>query len=269
MNMLTRHSNWYAVFPYKVQFRGKQLRNKRFSTVASVQNGNQSPQGKIDVIIVLAGGLCLDGSLPQWVSRRLDCALNIYEQQSGLSQILLTGGGTPHKPVILDSNGHVLHESTVCAEYLLERGVDSGSMVKEIQSYDTIGNGYFSAMLHVLPAQCKNLAVVTSQFHMPRTKAIFNKIYSLVALQQNLAQEWYELDFVSVSDEGIFEDEVLKAREEKEAQSCQQFQKDMQNINSLKEFHQWIYSTHLCYSISRQHEYGRIKPQNSKVLASY
>ena len=35
--------------------------------------------------------------------------------------MLCLGGGTPHKPAVLGSTGHVLHESTVCADYLVGR----------------------------------------------------------------------------------------------------------------------------------------------------
>ena len=32
--------------------------------------------------------------------------------------MLCLGGGTPHKPAVLGATGHVLHESTACADYL-------------------------------------------------------------------------------------------------------------------------------------------------------
>ena len=35
--------------------------------------------------------------------------------------VLCLGGGTPHKPAVLGATGHVLHESTVCADYLQSR----------------------------------------------------------------------------------------------------------------------------------------------------
>jgi hypothetical protein len=50
------------------------------------------------------------------------------------------GGGTPHKPPIIGPNGHVLHESTSCADYLIQaRGAASGDLLKETSSYDTVG----------------------------------------------------------------------------------------------------------------------------------
>jgi hypothetical protein len=44
--------------------------------------------------------------------------------------MLHSGGGTPHKPSILGSNGHVLHESTAMATYLIAAGVAPGDILK-------------------------------------------------------------------------------------------------------------------------------------------
>ena len=75
---------------------------------ASTSSSDARPDG----IVVLAGGLTSEGSLPKWVVGRLDAAVALHEQNPG-SKILCTGGGTPHKPPILFDNGHVNHESTV------------------------------------------------------------------------------------------------------------------------------------------------------------
>jgi hypothetical protein len=42
-----------------------------------------------------------------------------------------------------------------------------------------VGNAYFSLSVHALPAGWRRLAVVTSDFHMPRTRALFAGIYGL------------------------------------------------------------------------------------------
>jgi hypothetical protein len=117
----------------------------------------------------------------------------------------VAGGGTPHKPTILDNNGYALHEATMCASYLIGRGVPPPAIMKEISSYDTIGNAYFSLVIHAIPAGWRHIAVVTSKhcacssraahssmhafnrrgcavagdFHMPRTQQLFTDIYGL------------------------------------------------------------------------------------------
>lgn len=95
---------------------------------------------------------------------------------------ICAGGGTPHKPAVIAPNGHVIHESTSCAEYLIAKGMASGDILKEVSSYDTVGNAYFSATIHAIPAGWRRLAVVTSAFHMPRTKLLFEDVYSFTGL---------------------------------------------------------------------------------------
>jgi hypothetical protein len=51
--------------------------------------------------------------------------------------------------------------------------------LQETASYDTVGNTYFSLAIHALPAAWTRLAVVTSDFHMPRSRALFADIYRL------------------------------------------------------------------------------------------
>ena len=66
--------------------------------------------------------------------------------------MVLLGAGTPHKPPVIGAGGYVLHESTAYADFLLQRGIPAGDLLKEAQSYDTIGNAYFSLLQHALPA---------------------------------------------------------------------------------------------------------------------
>ena len=67
-----------------------------------------------------------------------------------------------------------------CADFLLQHNVPAQQLLRETSSYDTIGNGYFAAAIHAIPRQWKHVMVVTSDFHMPRSKAIFETVFSLV-----------------------------------------------------------------------------------------
>lgn len=129
---------------------------------------------------------------------------------------MATRAGTPHKAPVLNSTGYVVHEATAIASGLLERGVPAQSQLKEVRqsfetghartqqrlqprscthsapspsprplpllcaqisSYDTVGNAYYSLTIHALPAGWSSLAVITSEFHMLRTQALFSHIY--------------------------------------------------------------------------------------------
>eukprot|EP00897_Mesotaenium_endlicherianum_P000195 jgi/Mesen1/10176/ME000076S09684 len=130
-----------------------------------------------DAIMVLAGGQTEDGGVPVWVQKRLDVALSLHRKYG--CPIVCLGGGTPHRPPVIGPAGHVIHEGTSCADYLLSKGMAAPSILKEWGSYDTIGNGYFALVWHSLPRQWRALAVITSEFHMPRSRMIFDWIFGL------------------------------------------------------------------------------------------
>ncbi|KAJ9530018.1 hypothetical protein QJQ45_023304 [Haematococcus lacustris] len=244
--------------------------NRHLFTLESSDGRSIAPPANLDAIVVLAGGLLADGQCPEWVERRLDVGLGLQQQQANpLCPILCLGGGTPHKPPILGSNGHVLHESTSCAAYLMTRGLPADRILKEVSSYDTVGNAFFSLTIHALPAGWRKVAVVTSNFHMPRTRCLFQDMWSRAAVDILKQPEGFELCFASASDEGLFEDDVLLARCEKEAASLQQWQRTVQGLPRFKDVHAWLYATHQCYSAARQHEFNKATITDPRLLASY
>ncbi len=58
------------------------------------------------------------------------------------------------------------------------QGVNDNQILKEVASYDTIGNAYFAATIHAIPAMWRSLGIVTSAFHMPRSRAIFETVFA-------------------------------------------------------------------------------------------
>lgn len=233
--------------------------------------------GRLDAVIVLGGGLRISenaaplGDIPPWAVRRLDGAAQVWSA-SGV-KIAISGGGSPHGlPVIHPETGQVVHEGTAYADYLMRRhAVPSLNILKESSSYDTVGNGYFSAMIHAVPSQWKRIAVVTSEFHMPRSRAIFEKIYHLVneSLYSEDEQQ-ISLVFASVKDEGIFDNpRILEARKQKEMSSMVTWENNVKSITHLHDFHEWFYSTHVCYSCSRQEQFGIENDVDARIKESY
>ncbi|PNH10615.1 hypothetical protein TSOC_002646 [Tetrabaena socialis] len=213
------------------------------------------PYSSLDAIVVLAGGQTGPESLPEWVERRLDAALSLQRLHARPCPVLLLGGGTPHKGPYLDSRGFVIHESSACAAYLVARGADPATLLKEVSSYDTVGNAYFSLTIHALPAGWRRVAVVTSDFHMPRTASLFDAMFELL--------------YVATSDAGVFEPEVLQIRKDKEAAARLSWLRTASGLTSLRQLHAWLHDTHLCYAVRRQHEFGVPTVTDPKLLASY
>jgi len=225
----------------------------------------------LDAVLVLAGGLLEDGGLPPWVVRRLEVAAGVAAAQHTACPVLCLGGGTPHKPPVLQrASGHVIHEGTACADYLLRAGLPAGRLLKEVSSYDTVGNAFFALTIHAIPARWRRVAVVTSEFHMPRSAALFQHMWGAAARDVFRDPSWYQLVFASASDgDGLWGEGVLAARAHKEAQSLAVWRSNAAGLCSLSEVHQWLHSTHQCYAVSRQHEFSKQTVTDPKLLASY
>ena len=191
-----------------------------------------------DAILVPGGGLVDHETLPLWVQRRLDRALERYQGET----IITLSAGTTYKPPPLDPRGFPVPESIASARYLIARGVAPDRVLPETVSYDTIGNAYFSRVIHVDPSGLRRLLIVTSAFHVARTEAIFRWVYGL------LPSTGCELDFEAVSDEGINAD-ALRARIGKEKTGLQQLAAFVPTIADLAHLHRWLYSEHAAYAM--------------------
>lgn len=314
--------------PQKLSFSSKKHRYLTNYIVASSSLPTQPPYihptnpipTDYDAIFVLGGGLTSSGGLPPWVTRRLDAAAHIYSLQQPLSTssspfssyqstprtklhpngqskppITLLGAGTPHKPpVIRQETNHILHESTAYADYLIKHhSISPTDLLKESASYDTVGNAYFSLTMHAIPAGWSKLAIVTSEFHMLRTRATFDFVYNLAVDQglllmcRNEGKErnsdgistddnghkkvlQLELEYHAVSDQGLFDQEILQARSIKETAAVDTWHNNMKSIKTMKQLHAWIFATHLCYSASRQDEFGPGREDlDPKLAATY
>ena len=208
-----------------------------------------------DAILIPGGGVCADGELPLWTRRRLGRAIEKYQD---VSYVITLSAGTTHKPPPLNAEGYPIFESVAAANYLIKRGVRPDKILVETSSYDTIGNVFFSRMIHVEPLNIKRLLVITSEFHMPRTQAIFEWIYGLDGLSQEC-----QLSFEAVSDAGI-DEAMLIARQQKEAKSLKTLLETAGKIFTLSEFHQWLFRDHGAYAMAAQ-----VVRESGAVLGTY
>ncbi len=192
---------------------------------------------KFDAILVPGGGVREGGILPLWVERRFDKALEVYQGEF----IISLSAGTIHKPPLLDERGYPLFESVAGANYLLRNGISPDKILIETSSYDTIGNAFFSRIIHAEPRKFKKLLVITSDFHMPRTESVFRWIYSLHPLPIK-----FELEFLAATDEGM-DETSLSARKKAEKENLARLEITREHIHDLQDFHRWLYSEHDAY----------------------
>jgi hypothetical protein len=188
-----------------------------------------------DAIIIPGGGVREGGEITPWAAARFDRAL---ERNAG-QLFLCLSAGTTHRPPPLESGFPVL-ESVAGARYLMARGVEPDRILLESSSYDTIGNAYLARLLHVDPAGWQRVLVITSRFHMPRTKAIFEWVFGM-------APRTCRVDFDSAPDTGITR-EGLRMREAKESAALEDFLRLRSRIKGLRELNSWFFTMHAAYS---------------------
>lgn len=223
--------------------------------------------GEADAIIILAGGLTAEGGLPPWVVNRLDRAAELHASQGGRGYVVCSGGGTPHKPPPLSETGYVRWESLICAEYLVEKcGVAPDRILKEWSSHDTVGNAYYVAAQHAVPRRWRNVTVVTSEFHMPRSRVLHEWVYGLEGMCAPDAQ--VALTYEATPDAGLAED-VLEARREREAASTADAAEKARRYTTLEAYHEWLHTDHDLYATARQDRWNQPPPMSDKALASY
>ena len=136
------------------------------------------------MIIVLGGGIDRNGTLPIWVHSRLEKAIQLFSKKE--SCVLLSGKG---------KDGYQVTEAEAMAQYLIARDIPADKILLECLSEDTVQNAYFSRTLHIDPMGINRFTIVTSKFHMERSKHIFEWVFGTA----------YHIDCAPVSDEEINE----------------------------------------------------------------
>lgn len=207
-----------------------------------------------DHIFILAGGLDNLGRNHPWVKDRLDVAFRLYQIRK--RKIIILGGGTYHKPPHLNREKFVIHESTMGAKYLIDKGVDPDDLYREWASYDTIANGFFSLLNFGIPMKITNVLIITSDFHMARAQVIFNWIYHLSDLE-------IDLDFLKVSTKYL-DNEIIESRFNRETRSLQNLKNTIDQIDTWKKFCEWFYHEHQAYNCKFNNPKEKIDEQTKK-----
>ena len=151
-----------------------------------------------DVIIILGGGIEPDGSLPEIPKLRIIKGAELF--RDGIAPRIIMSGNygfwlekEPIRP-----------EAEAMKEYAVSLGVPEGGILKEDISKDTIGNAYFCKINFLETNNWHNVVIVTSDYHIPRTRYIFEKV-----LGKN-----YMIEFVSVDSKLSSEEFTAKINKE-------------------------------------------------------
>jgi uncharacterized SAM-binding protein YcdF (DUF218 family) len=249
-----------------------------FLSMNSFKSAHISTDSSIPVeAIVIPGGGSQRGKapedLPAYVIARLNAALDYYAylRQHGHTTnlvFIVLSFGTVHRPNYVNQDGWVVSEATSEALYLLHEAkrrsinINAEDILRENLSLDTIGNAFFTRILHCDVAGYRRLHVITSHFHLARTRAIFEFIFGCVPTFKP-----YILSFQGTPN--IVDGEALAVREEREKKSLQEFHEmlkrefDMvlpnrqdedssatfapRNNVKLRDVHHFVFSKHKAY----------------------
>ncbi len=118
-----------------------------------------------DAIIVLGGGNDNNGQPSNSTIKRLDKCIEFLKKKSA-KYIILSGGR--HR-------GYYVSEAKAMADYLISKGLSKEILLEE-EAKDTIGNAYFTKVNLLESGKLFKIAVITSNFHIPRTRYIFKKV---------------------------------------------------------------------------------------------
>lgn len=208
-------------------------------------------KAKYEAIIVLGGSFIDEFSLPVWVENRLNAAI---QQDKSTDHYILLSRGSPHKPPVIGESGHAIDECQIMANYMIERNVNPQKIMTDSWSMDTIGNAYAALMMHCLPRNLRKLLIITSDFHMPRSRSIFEKVFSLFPIKI------FELNFL--------ETQSSLEISEREKKSFENWERTKEKIKTLEEFHKFIFEKHEIYN-SQKYSYDKNKYINNKDLKMY
>lgn len=186
----------------------------------------------------------------------------VHQMPSASSPSFLTlSAGTAHTPQLNNANGLPVWESFASAHQLHAAWhVPKDRIYLETVSYDTIGNAYFARVLHADPWEWRKIVVVSSRFHMQRSKVIFDWVFSLPytssvpsssASSPYSSSSAYALTYIGAPDTGLDTDSLI-ARRDKERKSSD-FVADTlsKRISSLQELHHWLTTEHSMYAFGR------------------
>lgn len=188
--------------------------------------------------------------------------------------MLCLSAGTAHLPQLLATDGLPIWESTACAAYLAEHGpaIDPWDIYVETTSYDTIGNAFYTRTTHTDLNGWRRLLVITNEFHMDRTRAIFDWIFSLpsafsppagaASKKRNAIDDGggtaYDLFYLQSPNVGLTK-QAVAARKEREASSARTVRERLapEHATSLRDVYQFLTHDHSLYAAQRLVDRGR------------
>jgi uncharacterized SAM-binding protein YcdF (DUF218 family) len=134
---------------------------------------------KYDAIIILSHELTPNRELNAESILRVDKGLELYHK--GLAKFIIMNGGPGPFTKITPMGKYVLRgthpvQSEVMRDYAISKKIPKNNILIEDYPSDTVGEAYFVKEDILVQKNWKNIVIVTSTYHMPRVKVIYQKI---------------------------------------------------------------------------------------------
>ena len=187
-------------------------------------------------IVILAGGLNPDGSLPEQVIERIFKASSLYKPGD---RILASSRYSLNLPQKICDLGYVISEAKqICAHSALAQ-IPSEQKFLEHSSTDTIGSALFvSSMLQNEKIFYDHSLVISSHWHLKRVRRIFNWAFDIST----------QLNKKNLRFFGTNSDETSEARRIHENNQLKIFEDTWLPINDVKAAFAKLFCDHDNYS---------------------
>jgi hypothetical protein len=230
---------------------------------------DQARTKRYDAVVVPGGGIdpCTGAPRP-WVAARLDAAIQLDEVTR---YFMVLSRGTTHRSPPINTRGHPVDESTASAAYLLKNGpIDPSRVLVDTWSLDTIGNAFFARMMLAEPLGLHSLIVITSAFHMLRTREIFEWVFSLPSVPTSLlntrSTSLFQIDYCITDDVGLAPEDLASRVDKEQAGLEILLSKTMPCVTTLSSLASFVATEHGAYNAKNAVEDARTPDFTSAVI---
>jgi len=152
-------------------------------------------------LIVLGGGLDEEQHLNINTKLRYVKAVEI---QDNFDYIICSSKGT-YRPI---AKTRTITEAEAGKIFLISQGVSEDKILKEEISKDTFSNAYYCRLI-LDKLGCKEFTIITSEFHLPKTKFVFAIVFPKSYTLHYLQTDNGPIDPITLNNRYINEKEVL------------------------------------------------------------